>query len=84
MKRSRRCKPPVPLKGRDSKKPNLRAASDQGIKILNSPTWKVAAVQMDCRLGDTRSNLQVIRERLRASGLPPTLGPVWWSFPNAP
>jgi 5-aminopentanamidase len=33
---------------------------------LISPTWKIAAVQMDCRLGNTQSNLQAIRERLRA------------------
>jgi predicted amidohydrolase len=34
---------------------------------LISPTWKVAAVQMDCRLGNTQSNLQAIRQRLRAA-----------------
>jgi predicted amidohydrolase len=27
-------------------------------------TWKIAAVQMDCRLGDTAANLAAIRERL--------------------
>jgi 5-aminopentanamidase len=34
---------------------------------LIGPTWKIAAVQMDCRLGETQSNLQLIRERLRAA-----------------
>src|SRR3989442_15984120 len=28
-------------------------------------TWKIAAVQMDCRLGDKRANLEAIRARLR-------------------
>jgi 5-aminopentanamidase len=28
-------------------------------------TWKIAGVQMDCRLGDRTGNLKVIRERLR-------------------
>jgi 5-aminopentanamidase len=28
-------------------------------------TWKIAGVQMDCRLGDKRRNLDVIRSRLR-------------------
>ncbi len=28
-------------------------------------TWKIAAVQMDCRLGDKRRNLETIRARLR-------------------
>jgi 5-aminopentanamidase len=30
-------------------------------------TWKIAAVQMDCRLGDVPANLVVIRERLHAA-----------------
>src|SRR4051812_11859443 len=29
--------------------------------------WIVAAVQMDCRLGETAANLAVVRERLRAA-----------------
>src|SRR5947209_19542380 len=28
-------------------------------------TWKIAAVQMDCRLGDRRHNLEQVRARLR-------------------
>jgi predicted amidohydrolase len=28
-------------------------------------TWKIAGVQMDCRLGDREANLRVMRERLR-------------------
>jgi 5-aminopentanamidase len=28
-------------------------------------TWKIAAVQMDCRLGDRRANLETVRQRLR-------------------
>src|SRR5437773_2677311 len=27
--------------------------------------WSIAGVQMDCRLGDTKHNLEVIGERLR-------------------
>jgi len=29
------------------------------------PTWKIAAVQMDCRLGEKRANLDAIRAKLR-------------------
>src|SRR5438093_13175974 len=28
-------------------------------------SWKIAAVQMDCRLGDKRGNLDTIRSRMR-------------------
>jgi predicted amidohydrolase len=28
-------------------------------------TWKIAGVQMDCRLGDRRANLEAVRQRLR-------------------
>ena len=28
-------------------------------------TWKIAGVQMDCRLGDTTANLDTMRRRLR-------------------
>lgn len=31
------------------------------------PTWKIAGVQMDCRLGDRRANLEAIRTRLHAA-----------------
>jgi predicted amidohydrolase len=30
-------------------------------------TWKIAAVQMDCRFADTRTNLDVMRRKLRAA-----------------
>ena len=49
----------------------------------NMPTWKIAAVQMDCAFADKAKNLETIRARLReAAGTALALSSS--SFRNAP
>ena len=47
-------------------------------------TWKIAAVQMDCKLADPRHNLAVMRTRLReAAPLGQLVGSTTRSAPSS-